>query len=187
MAIALAGAGSGVAPAMREACADELKYAAGFYLNATVPAYDLMLPDEIQRFRQYGWFFPQSNAYILLMALAGNALPDGRTAADIYQAIHVTWDYLLGANPGGHSLITGFGAQRMRAIVDNDSANDGIELPVPGIPLGLASGPSWISRCVFARRGTLAFMQNHAFAVVPLEGDGVPLEGDGAAFVCLVA
>ena len=54
---------------------------------------------------------------------------------------------------------------------------------------------------MFARRGTLAFMQNHAFAVVPLEGDGVPLEGDGvplegdgvplegdgAAFVCLVA
>ena len=77
-----------------------------------------------------------------MIAAAANASPV--SPAQIEHAIFSTWDYLLGANPVGHSLVTGFGSVRMRSIVDNDSANDNIDPPVPGIPVGLASGPSWM-------------------------------------------
>ena len=140
----LRGAAVALDPDMAAACLDELRFAAEFRLNTTQPAFGLMMPDQAIRFRQYGWFFPQAISYTLLIAAAANAV-DGRDQ-QIVQAVHTTWDYLLGANPGGHSLFTGFGAQRMRSIVDQDSVNDGIDPPVPGIPVGLASGPSWLGQ-----------------------------------------
>jgi hypothetical protein len=108
----------------------------------TTGAYDLMMPAQAFDFRSYGWFFPQSLAWKFLIAAAANASPVSE--AQIERSVIATWDYLLGANAVGHSLITGFGSIRMRVIVDNDSANDNIDPPVPGIPVGLASGPSWM-------------------------------------------
>jgi hypothetical protein len=127
---------------MFDACMSELRYAAAFHLNSTTAAYGLMMPQQALNFRAYGWFFPQSIAWKLQLAVAANASPV--SDAHIEHAITSTWDYLLGANPVGHSLITGFGSIRMRSVVDNDSANDKIDPPVPGIPVGLASGPSWM-------------------------------------------
>ena len=132
--------------AMATACRNELAYAAAFRLNSSLPAYQLMMPDAIIRFRQYGWFFPQAISFTLLIAVAAGAVSAPSQVEQIERAVLATWDYLLGANPVGHSLFTGFGSERMRSIVDNDSVNDGIDPPVPGIPLGLASGPSWLSK-----------------------------------------
>eukprot|EP01046_Picozoa_sp_COSAG06_P033750 COSAG06_NODE_3471_length_5297_cov_2.636591_1_plen_1225_part_10 len=128
--------------AMFNACSSELGYAAAFHLNSTSAAYNLMMPKQALDFRSYGWFFPQSIAWKLILASAANASPV--SDVQIHNAVIATWDYILGANPVGHSLLTGFGSIRMRSIVDNDSANDKIDPPVPGIPVGLASGPSWL-------------------------------------------
>lgn len=124
-------------------CRSELRYAAQFYINSTT-AYGIMLPEEIISFRQYGWFFPQAKAYTLLVSAAAGVVPD--LDDDVGRGVLATWDYLLGGNPTGRSFMTGFGAQRQRSVVDQDSIADGIEPPVSGIPIGMASGPSWVGQ-----------------------------------------
>jgi hypothetical protein len=89
-------------------------------------SFDPLQTHKVIAFKQYGWMFPQSDAYMLLIA---NSAGVGGDPVAIERAMLTTWDYLLGANPGGHSLFTGFGAQRMRLIVDQDSVFDGIEPP----------------------------------------------------------
>ena len=123
-------------------CMAEMRFAAQWRLNNT-RSYGLIFAQPMIDFNRWGWVFPQTDAYTLLLIQAANAAPG--LEPQIEEALFSTWDYLLGANPGGHSLLTGFGAQRMRSIVDADSQRDGIEPPVPGIPVGLASGPSYIS------------------------------------------
>ncbi|MDQ2932910.1 MAG: glycoside hydrolase family 9 protein [bacterium] len=81
----------------------------------------------------FGYMFPQTRILALLMA---NAISPNIT---YLQTALYNWDYVLGSNPTGYSLMTGIGSKRYRDVVSDQSVHDLIVSPVPGIPIGLSN------------------------------------------------
>lgn len=124
---------------MRQRCKASVIHAGEMHVrDSTNRAYRLSMSNDPLDARSFGWFFPQERAYQLVFAHALSADQKYLNAALF------NWDYILGANPSGYSHITGIGAQQFREPVHTQSVFDGIEAPVSGIPIGLASSNSWI-------------------------------------------
>ncbi len=97
-------------------------------------AYGLSYPTPSKEAKTAGWHFATADMFD---AVCTNV---ARESGQLNDAILANLEYELGANPDNVVFLTGLGHRRQFEIVHQWGQNDGLQMPIAGIPLGVLQG-----------------------------------------------